>query len=182
MKLAEAVERLSINNLNPNIRSLTGDESILGVLEAKTIDGVTIATECYFINYEDSHWIGGIPRLPTDIIISSSMELSEVVDAVCELYKARETTSDDGTSVEDAIRQLEERGLIAYRPSPENLAIWGKYEFHGVNSVITENFSIFRHASGWLAIYADPEHIMHPIKYSRALGDVLHAVLEHYQL
>lgn len=182
MNIADAVERLSTNDLNPHVFSARGDERIIGLIDPEWLDDGTIAiAEQYAIYFRNNYWNGIIPSMP-ETIISRSKDLAEVVDAVCQFYDLRNSTISDGMEVEDAAGYLTDAELTVELSGTPPDTIWGEFQtkIHTPEGHTAEGFGITRHAGTWLSMLFCTDRKWRVIAYSMALGEVTYAVKDLY--
>ena len=180
MDLDNALAQLAANGLRPKLFSLSGVQEIRGVVGERLTNGVAEITDIYVIYFRNNSWIAAIPGISTDIVISSSIDLAEVIDAVCTFYRLRETTALDETTIQDAEKLLSESGLILTRHYTDVIWATTQREQQTAGHHILETFGIFSHADTWVAAYFSLVELPHVIKYSRSLGEVVQAVLDFY--
>lgn len=182
MNIADAVERLSTNNLGPHLVSARGDERIMGLIDPEWNDDGTVAIADQYVVYsKDNDWLAIIPSMP-ETVISRSRNLAEVVDAVCRFYDLRNSTTSDGMDVEDAARLLVEAGMTVELSGTHSDTIWGEFQnhFHTSEGETAEGFVISRHAGAWLSRLICVDRKWRVIAYSMALGEVTRAVKDLY--
>ena len=180
MNIEDALEWLSNNNLNPAYPG--GDEKIIvGHLglgrdkDSKRVD----RSASYSISYENNFW--RVAVVSPDYVLLQTKSLKDATDAVCAFYKLRETTRSDEMTIEEAGALLQREGLIVEALYVET--IWGNSR-KGVltnEGVLSDQFSIRRHIGAWLGVHICTAAASNPIRYSRALGDVVRAVIDHFK-
>lgn len=186
MNIEDALRRLAADNFKTRSIGVDEDIQIHGYLErSRNESGIeNNRGSCFVIAYENDQWEGVIPTaMPYDTVLSRSPDLAEVVEGVCDFYSARETTTNDGMTLEEAIRSLEEGGMSFSAVYDDMDLAWGKSHQHvkTPDGLLSERFCINWHFDAWLAIYITVEAKNQPIKYSKALGDVVQAVLDFYR-
>jgi hypothetical protein len=178
MDFEPILEKLASNDLNPRLFAHDSDSFIQCRPVRKTDQSADEHVEWSFMNIhrEEGGWRASIPGVPLDTVIAESISLTDVVNEVCEFYALRELTNPDGMTIEDASRLLHEANLIV-RAQYED-TIWGNTQTP--NGSLQETFGIWLHVGAWIAIHIQKESGHRVVKYSRALSDVVRAILEYF--